>query len=119
MVTCIFVVLDQMHEAAYRGFPRCDAPDSAAVLDELLRLGEATTRRTNQFEGDEVRSWRRQLNIEVACRLGMIIAKTAELDDAVRLDRVRRQWEDLVLPSSRPDSAPSTVLAKMRGGRRR
>jgi hypothetical protein len=49
----------------------------------------------------------------------MIIAKTAELDEAVRLDRLRRKWKDLVLQPSWPDSAPSTLLSKMRGGRKR
>jgi hypothetical protein len=102
IVTRIFLVLDQMQEAASQSFPRRDAPRA----NELLRLGGAVARWTNQFAGVEARAWRRQLNIEVAGRLGKIIAKTAELDDAVRLDRLRRQWEDLVLPSSRPDNAP-------------
>jgi hypothetical protein len=44
IVTYIFLVLDQMQEAAYRGFPRCGAPASASVLDELLRFGEAVAR---------------------------------------------------------------------------
>jgi hypothetical protein len=117
MVARISWLLDEMQEAAFRN-PY--SPANAALVNELMRLGAAITQWTSRFAGDEARAWQRQFNDEVLARFDQIDEtgrrSKAQLDEAVRHDRLRQEWEAQVLASSQPDDSAASSTSEESAG---